>query len=128
LQLGARAVVNKKGPTVNLMNAIRRVHEGMRWLDPSLRAELAAPLRPRRGSASGWSRRSATAGPPGRSHLTSREREVASLVAQGHRYKEVAQQLRISEHTLKNHVRNIYDKLNVRTRVQLALYGAENQL
>jgi DNA-binding CsgD family transcriptional regulator len=53
--------------------------------------------------------------------LTAREKQVARLVASGYRYREVARRLHISEHTLKNHLRHIFDKLDIRSRLQLAL-------
>ncbi|NJK82031.1 MAG: hypothetical protein HC893_07105 [Chloroflexaceae bacterium] len=50
--------------------------------------------------------------------LTTREREVLSLVAAGLSNRDIAQQLQISTHTTKSHTRNIYNKLIVRNRVQ----------
>jgi DNA-binding NarL/FixJ family response regulator len=127
LELGARGLVAKKGATRNMMEAIRAVHAGLRWLDPTLpirrprgprggqRTACAESLEDRRGRAPNWSR------------LTAREREVAELVAAGQRYKEVARRLEISEHTLKNHLRHIFDKLEIRSRVQLALSGIQRR-
>jgi DNA-binding NarL/FixJ family response regulator len=126
LELGARGLVAKKGATRNMMEAIRAVHAGLRWVDPTLavqgprgrpgrRAACAERSEDRRGWPSNWSR------------LTTREREVAGLVAAGHRYREVALRLNISEHTLKNHLRHIFDKLEIRSRVQLALSGVQRR-
>ena len=56
------------------------------------------------------------------SSLTPRERQIASLVAQGHRYKEIAKRLGISAQTVRNHLRNIFDKLRINDRVQLAIF------
>jgi DNA-binding NarL/FixJ family response regulator len=127
LDLGARGLVAKKGATRNMMEAIRAVHAGLRWLDPGLpiRAARGSRDRKRAGCAERWEDRRGRSPLWGR--LTTREREVAELVAAGHRYKEVARQLQISEHTLKNHLRHIFDKLEIRSRVQLALSGIQRR-
>jgi DNA-binding NarL/FixJ family response regulator len=51
--------------------------------------------------------------------LTAREREIASLVAAGHTNREIAHQLVLSDKTIQTHLRNIYAKLNLRSRVEL---------
>jgi DNA-binding NarL/FixJ family response regulator len=58
--------------------------------------------------------REATAGP-----LTAREREIAGLIAAGRTNREVAEQLVLSVRTIDAHLRNIYGKLGVRSRVEL---------
>jgi DNA-binding NarL/FixJ family response regulator len=57
--------------------------------------------------------------------LTTREREIADLVASGRTNREVAEQLVLSTRTVEAHLRTIYAKLNVRSRVELALRGRE---
>jgi DNA-binding NarL/FixJ family response regulator len=127
LELGACGLVAKRGATRNMIEAIRAIYAGVRWVDPSLPVRKARGAGSRRrvaGVERGDDRRGRT-GNWGR--LTAREREVAELVAAGHRYKGVARRLDISEHTLKNHLRHIFDKLDIRSRVQLALSGAERR-
>lgn len=60
--------------------------------------------------------------------LSLRQSEVASLIARGLRYGEVAERLRISPHTVKNHAKVIFEKLNVNSRVQLAVYWRLHRL
>jgi DNA-binding NarL/FixJ family response regulator len=55
--------------------------------------------------------------------LTSRERDIVRLVAQGLRNGEVAKKLFISEETVKTHLNNIFRKLDLRDRVELTLYA-----
>jgi len=55
--------------------------------------------------------------------LTSRERQVLELLAGGKANKEIAFALKISENTVKNHLRNILEKLHIQNRVQAALYA-----
>jgi DNA-binding NarL/FixJ family response regulator len=126
LDLGARGLVAKKGATRNMMEAIRAVHAGLRWVDPTLKIRGRCP-RPRDRAASNKRPADSRPWPSNWSRLTTREREVAELVAGGHRYREVARRLSISEHTLKNHLRHIFDKLEIRSRVQLALSGVERR-
>ena len=70
--------------------------------------------------------------PPGRTDgpgpLTRREREIVTLIAQGYRNKETAERLFISERTVKNHLHNIFTKLGVGDRLELALYAVHNGL
>jgi DNA-binding NarL/FixJ family response regulator len=127
LDLGARGLVAKKGATSNMMAAIRAVHAGLRWLDPTLPVRGARSSRGRRRAVrkERWDDRRDQA--PNWDRLTAREREVADLVAAGRRYREIAGQLQISEHTLKNHLKHIFDKLEIRSRVQLALSGVQSR-
>ena len=55
--------------------------------------------------------------------LSRREREIVNLVTHGLHNKELAQKLSISEQTVKNHLHNIFDKLGVSDRLELALYA-----
>ena len=60
--------------------------------------------------------------------LTIREREIVALVAQGYKNKEMAEKMFISEQTVKNHLHNIFDKLGVSDRLELALYAIHHRL
>ena len=60
--------------------------------------------------------------------LSDRESQIMRLVAQGQRNKEIGQNLFISEQTVKNHVHNIFDKLGVSDRLELALYAIHHHL
>lgn len=106
LRAGARAIVFKRFAIETLMTAIEAVVQGHVWMPPALQAELAAQLRS-----------------PGSQRLTPREREIVRHVALGMRNAEVARQLFISEVTVKTHLNNIFQKLEVRDRVELTLYA-----
>ena len=60
--------------------------------------------------------------------LTDRELEVLKLVAQGLTNREIADQLYISENTVKNHVRNILEKLHLHSRMEAVLYAVREKL
>jgi DNA-binding NarL/FixJ family response regulator len=106
LRMGAHAFVQKRYAVETLMEAIRSAAKGLVWIPPALHAELAAQLR---SSAS--------------SQLSNRETEIISCVAAGLRNAEVAERLSIGESTVKTHLNNIFQKLGIRDRVELALYA-----
>jgi DNA-binding NarL/FixJ family response regulator len=60
--------------------------------------------------------------------LSTREREIVGLIAQGFKNKDMAERLFISEQTVKNHLHNIFDKLGVSDRLELALYAIHHKL
>ncbi|WP_242424889.1 response regulator transcription factor, partial [Frankia sp. EI5c] len=61
-------------------------------------------------------------------HLTARELEVLKLVAEGRANREIARKLFISENTVKNHVRNILDKLQLHSRMEAVMYAVRQGL
>lgn len=110
LKAGARGVVVKTAHPASLLEAIRSVASGQRWLDPELQQMLMSTDRLRPSQSARWEA------------LTDREREVAALVLAGSRYRAIAEQLLISEHTVRNHLRSIFSKLQITSRVELAPY------
>ena len=60
--------------------------------------------------------------------LTKREREICRLTAQGKNNKEISKELYLSEGTVKNHITNIFNKLKLRDRTQLAVYSLKNKI
>ena len=111
MRLGARAVVQKRFVVQKLVEAIRAVGEGFVWMPPALQAEVASQ----------WSSSASKS-------LTSRETEIVHHVANGLRNAEIAQRLAITEATVKTHINNIFDKLGLRDRVELAVYALRRGL
>ncbi len=60
--------------------------------------------------------------------LSNREREIVALVAQGFKNKEIAERMFIGEQTVKNHLHNVFDKLGVSDRLELALYAIRHNV
>jgi DNA-binding NarL/FixJ family response regulator len=124
MKLGCSGIVLKQTASELIVKSIRKVYGGEIWLDSHTTAavmrQFAAPGDVLSGGAPGKSRE--------RSPLSNREREIVQLVAQGFKNKEMAEKMFISEQTVKNHLHNIFDKLGVSDRLELALYAIHKGL
>jgi two-component system, NarL family, nitrate/nitrite response regulator NarL len=116
MRRGARGIVQKQSAGDVLIKIIRRVYSGEISLDESLGVTAmddfarAAEATPRRKNVL----------------LSDRETEIVHLVAQGFRNREIADKLFIAQQTVKNHVHDIFDKLGVSDRLELALYAVHH--
>jgi|SRR5579871_1926823 len=128
MKLGTSGIVLKQTATELLIKSIRKVYAGEIWLDSHTTAAVirqfvaaddAPPAMPQPATATRERERSP---------LSQREREIVALVAQGFKNKEMAEKMFISEQTVKNHLHNIFDKLGVSDRLELALYAIHNNL
>lgn len=114
LQQGAIGYLLKDTPSEDLAIAIRAAHKGYTQISPGIVPKLMSRL-----SAS-----AETPAPPTElEHLTPREREVLTLIAQGANNREIAKTLYISEGTVKNHVTNLLNRLGLRDRTQAAIFA-----
>ncbi len=122
MKLGCSGIVLKQTAPDLIVKSIRKVHSGEIWLDSHT---TAAVMRQ-------FAQPGEVIGAPGknreRSPLSQREREIVGLVAQGYKNKEMAEKMFISEQTVKNHLHNIFDKLGVSDRLELALYAIHKGL
>lgn len=98
LRAGARGYLLKSLPPARLLGGIREVHAGKKCIPPEVAARLAEHL--------------------SEDELSSREIEVLRKVAAGHRNRDVAEQLYITEETVKVHVKHIMEKLGARDRTE----------
>jgi two-component system, NarL family, nitrate/nitrite response regulator NarL len=111
MQLGVRGVVLKEMATRQIVQCIRKVYAGGHWLEyRSAGRALERIVQREAGLRQLFS------------ILTPRELEIARLVGSGMRNKRIAEKLSISEGTVKIHLHNIYNKLHVQNRLELALY------
>ena len=122
---GCCGIVPKQTSTELLIKSIRKVHAGEFWLDRLTTADLIRRLARKNattniGARLGLRQQGAV--------LSNREREIVILVAQGFKNKEMAERMFISEQTVKNHLHNIFDKLGVSDRLELALYAIHHNL
>jgi two-component system, NarL family, nitrate/nitrite response regulator NarL len=118
MRLGARGVVLKQSASDLLLKSIRKVADGEIWLDNRMTNEVLDAFKK---SAETGQRRD-------KPLLSDREKEIVQLVAQGFRNREIGEKLFISEQTVKNHLHNIFDKLGVSDRLELALYAIHHRL
>jgi DNA-binding NarL/FixJ family response regulator len=123
MKLGCSGIVLKQTAPDLIVKSIRKVHSGEIWLDSHTTAAVM-----RQFSTGGDASPSTGKGGRERSPLSQREREIVALVAQGYKNKEMAEKMFISEQTVKNHLHNIFDKLGVSDRLELALYAIHKGL
>jgi DNA-binding NarL/FixJ family response regulator len=121
LQLGARGVVLKDSATQLLMQAIRTVMAGEYWVGREPVSNLVLYLRSLVQSTAQEAKQK-------KFGLTPRELEIVSAVVAGYANKEIAEYFKISEDTVKHHLSNIFDKLGVSTRLELALFAVNQAL
>lgn len=116
LQNGAMGYLLKDTPSEELAVAIRAVHKGYTQLGPGIVRKLLTQFPSTTATQS-------PPAPPSLAELTPREKEVLRLIATGASNREIAQELYISEGTVKNHVTNILNRLNLRDRTQAAIFA-----
>lgn len=119
LQMGAEGYVLKDAEPSVLIEAIKTVYAGQSYIQPNMTRELVKEykritLHEKTSSEE--------------KNLTAREIEVLELIAEGLINKEIAKRLYISEKTVKNHVSNIFKKLNVSDRTQAAIYAFKHNI
>src|SRR6266849_1648846 len=98
LEAGARGYMLKSMPPQELIEGIRQVHAGKKYIPPEVGSHLAEHM--------------------GEERLTAREVEVLCQIAEGERNSDIANQLSISEETVKVHVKHIMEKLGAKDRTQ----------
>ena len=127
MKLGCSGVLHKDVPTALIEKSILKVHAGEIWLDSNTTAAVMrkfsnpAEANPPASVSNGKTSRE-------RAQLSQREREIIILIAQGYKNKEIAEKMFITEQTVKNHLHNVFDKLGVSDRLELALYAIHNSL
>jgi DNA-binding NarL/FixJ family response regulator len=118
IEAGATGYILKEASFEYLVESIRSVHRGESFCSPRMAASL-------------FSRVAELAGdriPESSVKLTQREVEIINKIADGLPNKEIAQQLFIEEQTVKNHVHNILDKLQLHNRLEAVQYARERKL
>jgi len=120
MDLGAAGFANKDLDLDELAEAVRTVADGGCWLSPGVAARLAGEFARRRpaGASGGADPRT----------LTSRERQVAALVAEGLSNQQIARRLGLEVTTVKAHIGSILTRLDMTNRVQVAIWAHDHRL
>jgi DNA-binding NarL/FixJ family response regulator len=109
LKAGASGYLLKKTPPAKLLEAILDLRNGGSPMSSSIARKVVQVFQAMTPSSQATE------------NLTTREHEILSYLAKGYRYKEIADALFISVETVRTHLRNIYEKLHVRSRSEAVL-------
>ena len=115
---GASGYLLKTARAEELVDAVRRVHEGEFVLHPAIAATMARL----------WARAREQSNQEASEPLSSREREILRLAAKGLRNKAIADALNISNRTVEGHFNSIFNKLGVSSRVEAVLYAISHHI
>ncbi|WP_408648622.1 response regulator [Streptomonospora mangrovi] len=121
LKAGATGYLLKEISVDELPGAVRAIASGQSFITPSMATKLISEFTALARKDGARSRRTPVP------HLTERETEVLVRVARCLNNKEIADELFISEHTVKNHVRNILEKLQLHSRTEAAVYAVREK-
>jgi DNA-binding NarL/FixJ family response regulator len=121
IEAGAAGYVLKEASFDYLVETIRAVHQGESFCSPRMAASLFSRI------AELVAERMPPV-PPSSIKLTARELEIITAIADGLSNKEIAQRLAIEPQTVKNHIHNILDKLQLHTRLETVQYAHERNL
>ncbi|HEY3930313.1 MAG TPA: response regulator transcription factor [Candidatus Koribacter sp.] len=121
LQIGARGIILKESATQLLLKGIRSVMAGQYWVGRESVADIVEYLK----STSAGAQADQQAKNFG---LTKREMEILGTIVAGFTNKEIAKKFSLSEDTVKHHLTNIFDKVGVSSRLELALFAINHRL
>ena len=121
IKAGANGYLLKEISIEEVADAIRAVTQGQSLISPSMASKLLDEF-------TSLSKQADEKQGPHAPRLTERELEVLQLVAQGLSNRKIADKLYISENTVKNHVRNMLEKLHVHSRMEAVLYAMRENL
>ncbi len=118
VRAGAFGYLNKNCSPEELAETIRAVHASKTVVSSGIAQEVLGAFR-----SGGRENCDGALAPPESLPLTAREREVVTALARGESNREISLSLYISENTVRNHIANIYKKLHINDRAQVALYA-----
>lgn len=107
LKAGASGYILKYRAAEDIVSAVKDIHHGGSPLSPTMARKMVAEFQ-----------KKSTPQKPRTAGLTTREQEILGLLSQGFRYKEIAAKKFISEETVRTHIRNLYEKLQVQSRTE----------
>ena len=111
---GGHGVVYRNVTSASLVDCVRRVARGETWVQ-----DIAVPSELTENDMVGLRVRD---------RLTAKELRIVALIVQGYKNKEIATQLGTTEQVIKNYLRNVYDKIGVSDRLELALFTIHHRI
>jgi len=121
IKAGASGYLLKEIPTEDVAEAVKSVWSGQSRISPAMASKLLSEFQ-------AMSKRADEREQVHAPRLTDREMEVLRLVAKGMNNRDIAKELFISENTVKNHVRNILEKLQLHSRMEAVVYAVREKL
>ena len=125
IRAGASGYLLKDIPLDEVAEAVRAVHGGQSLINPSMAGKLLSEFATLAKRDDEEEERVQHVAAP---KLTDREMEVLKLVARGMNNRDIAKELFISENTVKNHVRNILEKLQIHSRMEAVMVAVREKL
>jgi len=120
IEIGACGVIARDSDSNMLFRGIRKVMEGEYWISRSSVGDLVRAVKRLLGHA--------VEGQTKKPNITPRQHEIIASVAAGRSNKQIAQQFSLSEETVKRHLTNIFGRVGVSNRVELALFAMQHDL
>lgn len=117
LNAGAAGVVFRSVSGTALVECVRKVAKGATWVQPT-----------GQGDAATVAAENDAVGARVRDRLTNKELKIVALIVQGYKNKEIADRLGTTEQVIKNYLRNVYDKIGVSDRLELALFTIHHRI
>lgn len=117
---GAHGMLKKSQVGAVLLTAIKKVHQGEAWVDRILTAELLRETRSRDREKDSIDQKIAS--------LTAREQQIVRHIAAGLSNKAIGERMNISEKTIRNRLTVIFEKLDLTSRLELAIFASQNGL
>jgi DNA-binding NarL/FixJ family response regulator len=111
---GAHGVIYRNVTSPALVDCVRKVSRGETWIQ-----DIAVPSELTENDMVGMRVRD---------RLTAKELKIVALIVQGYKNKEIASQLGTTEQVIKNYLRNVYDKIGVSDRLELALFTIHHRI
>jgi DNA-binding NarL/FixJ family response regulator len=121
IKAGASGYLLKEISSDEVAEAVRSVHEGHSRISPAMASKLLAEFQ-------AMTKRADDRQPLAPPRLTDRELQVLKLVAKGLGNRDIAKDLFIAENTVKNHIRNILEKLQLHSRMEAVIYAVREKL
>ena len=119
IKAGASGYLLKEVDPAEIADAVRQIHSGQSLLSPAVASKLVSEFAALSKRADEKAMRPS---------LTGRELEVLTLAADGLTNRQIGRRLEISENTVKNHIRNILEKLHMHSRMEAVLYAVREEL